>query len=191
MEGTVKGLLSRPQSLAIRPISFDIRVHPLRDPACWGDGDTFLKPFTAQYDHALVMFDREGCGHEHLTRTDLESDVEARLAATGWDARACCIVFDPELEIWVWSDSPHVAQILGWPNRETELRELLKQKSYFVAQESKPSHPKEAVEAALKQARIPRSSSLYQQLATQVSFRRCTDAAFLKFKATLQTWFSQ
>ncbi|BCM88671.1 hypothetical protein IAD21_00512 [Abditibacteriota bacterium] len=189
MGSTITGLLSRPQRLGIREISFDIRVHPWRDAGCRGEGHTFLSSFTAQYSRALVMFDREGCGQETMTRISLESDMEERLSVSGWDDRAACVVFDPELEIWVWSDSPHVARILGWPDREAELRAFLTQKAYFVGQEQKPKRPKEAVEAALKNARLPRSSSRYQELAERVSFRHCTDVGFLKFKATLQSWF--
>ncbi|MEN8217380.1 MAG: hypothetical protein ABFS56_13640 [Pseudomonadota bacterium] len=29
-----------------------------------------------------------------------------------------------ELEIWVWSDSPHVAEILGWKNKQPDLNRI-------------------------------------------------------------------
>ena len=37
MEHTIKGLLARPPALGIRPLSFDIRVHPERDAGCRGE----------------------------------------------------------------------------------------------------------------------------------------------------------
>jgi len=46
------------------------------------------------------------------------------------------------------------------------------------------------MEAALRVVRKPRSSVLYQRLAQKISFGRCTDEAFHKFKTTLQNWFS-
>jgi len=55
--------------------------------------------------------------------------------------------------------------------------------------QNKPSDPKEAMDAALRRAQKARSSSLYLQLAQKVSFERCDDPAFLKFKKTLSTWF--
>lgn len=190
MRSTISGLLLRPQSLGIRPISFDIRVHAQRDAGCRSQGDSFMRQFHSQYHHALVMFDREGCGQDAIARTDLENDMEQRLSATGWDERASCVVFDPELEIWVWSGSPHVARALGWPDGGVELREHLTQKSYFTDQEQKPARPKEAMLEALKVKRKPHSASLFQTLAEKVGFRSCSDEAFLKFKMTLQMWFS-
>ena len=55
--------------------------------------------------------------------------------------------------------------------------------------EVKPRRPKEALQAALREARIPRSSSLYQRIAEKVSLRECEDRAFLKFKDILKDWF--
>lgn len=53
----------------------------------------------------------------------------------------------------------------------------------------KPERPKEAFEAALREARRPRSSSLYKRLADNVSVLRCTDASFTDFCETLREWF--
>jgi hypothetical protein len=60
---------------------------------------------------------------------------------------------------------------------------------YTQQGEVKPKRPKEALEQALRLARKSRSSSIFRQLAQRVSVKRCTDPAFLKFKATLQRWF--
>ena len=64
------------------------------------------------------------------------------------------------------------------------------QKGRLTAPHDKPSRPKEATEEALKEARIPRSSSIYQQLGEKVSLVRCVDPAFNKLKTTLKNWFS-
>jgi hypothetical protein len=140
--------------------------------------------------HALVLFDREGCGRENLTRQQLEERVEIELYRSGWQ-QAAAVVLEPELEIWVWSDSPHVAEILGWKNRQTDLNRWLREKGFLHEGEIKPDRPKESMEAALKRVRKPRSSVLYQRLAEKISFGRCTDEAFNKFKTTLQNWFSR
>ena len=60
---------------------------------------------------------------------------------------------------------------------------------YLQTGEVKPARPKEAFEAALREARKPRSASLYQQIAERVSLRRCTDTAFLELKSILNNWF--
>ncbi len=49
--------------------------------------------------------------------------------------------------------------------------------------------PKGSMEAVLRAVRRPRSSSIYNELAAQVSLRRCVDPAFNKLKTTLQDWF--
>lgn len=189
MELTVSGLLARPQALAMRRVEFDIYRHPQRDPGCRLRSADFLRSFSRQYAHALVMFDRDGCGGGKALRQELESTVEERLGGAGWRDRAVAIVVDPELENWVWSDSPEVAQVLGWEAAVTTLRTWLENEGFRDPGEAKPRRPKEAMEHALRHVRRPRSSSLFFELARSVSVRRCTDPAFEKFKHTMQEWF--
>ncbi|HEY4589423.1 MAG TPA: hypothetical protein VII86_09345, partial [Thermoanaerobaculia bacterium] len=99
------------------------------------------------------------------------------------------VVISPELESWVWSDSPHVERALGWDRGPAPLRSWLQEKGLLEAGAAKPAQPKEAVELALKTVRTPRSSSIYLELARSVSTDRCTDPAFLKLKRCLREWF--
>ena len=137
----------------------------------------------------MVIFDCEGCGNENLSRQRLEEEVEGRLAANGWPDRSRAIVIDPELEAWVWSNSPHVDAAMGWTGRTPGLRRWLMEKGMLQATEQKPRRPKEAVEMALRVVQKPRSSAIYRELARTVGLERCTDPAFLKLKETLQRWF--
>lgn len=139
------------------------------------------------YD-ALVLLDREGSGKETLSREEMEADIEHRLAISGWGDRAVAVVFDPELEIWVWSDSPQVDEVLGWGARTPNLRTWLVEKVWLQPGEIKPARPKEALEDVLRQVRRARSSAIYLELAQKVSFQKCTDPAFLKLKHYLQDW---
>lgn len=108
-----KGLLSRPEAIDIREVTYDIYGHIGRDVGCFLHGCEFLRPFVKRYLHALIIFDHDGCGQENMARADLENDIERQLSRSGWDDRAVAIVIDPELEIWVWSDSSNVDSILG------------------------------------------------------------------------------
>lgn len=189
MEFTVKGLLGRSQSLNIKDVSYDIYNHPENDPGCRSNGVNFLRPFVNQYSRALLMFDKVGCGQENQPRAELEVIVEGQLAASGWEGRSAVIVIEPELENWVWSDSPHVEAVLGWQGKQPNLRSWLMTKAFLKDGQNKPNNPKEAMDAALRRGQKAHSSSLFLQLAQKVSFERCDDPAFLKFKTTLSMWF--
>jgi hypothetical protein len=136
------------------------------------------------------MHDREGCGRDDRSREALESEIEANLARSGWDDRAAAVVIDPELEVWVWSDSPEVATILGWTGRQPTLPQWLDQQGHGTPGQGKPQKPKKAVDDALRLSGKRRSSSIFRQLAERVSVHRCTDPAFLKLKTLLRTWFA-
>lgn len=190
IEFSLKGILARHQSLGLRQIESEILVHPHRDPGCLRTSQDLLQPFVNQYRQALIIFDRDGCGREQLSREQLEQDVEQRLAQAGWQQRAAVIVLDPEIEVWVWSGSPHVATVLGWEGRTPDLRTWLIGKGLLDPQQPKPTRPKEALELALREVRRPHSSALFLKLAERVGYNQCVDPAFSKLKATLQQWFS-
>jgi hypothetical protein len=189
MEAAVRGLLSRQQTLNIRQVDAEILRHPQRDSGCCNSGVEFLATFASQFVHALLMFDREGCGQDDQTAESIEENIEERLSRSGWNGRAKVIVLDPELEMWVWSASPHVEECLGWCHHATPLRQWLLDQGYLRSGEAKPVRPKEAMEAALYTSRTPRSSAIYRHLAEKVSLRGCADRAFLKFRDVLQQWF--
>jgi hypothetical protein len=196
MEAGFKALLERHRSFGIRPITADTFVHPERDPGCFRKAHDFLRPLTAQFAHALVAFDRQGCGHDTASALELESAVEGRLSSGGWDARGAAVVLDPEFEIWVWSDSPAVDRALGWAGRLPDLRTWLAGHDpawlglVQGPRRGKPARPKEALEEALHLAQKPRSSARYAELARHVGLERCTDRAFLKLRAVLAAWFA-
>jgi len=188
MEASLKGLLSRFQALGFRRVIFDLYVHPDRDPGCLLRGHDFLRPFPRLYERALVLLDHQGCGRKE-DRSALEGDLERRLGGAGWENRAAAVVISPELENWVWSDSPHVERALGWERGSTPLRSWLQEKGLLEAGAAKPARPKEAVELALWTVRKPRSSAIYFELAQSVSTAGCTDPAFLKLRRCLREWF--
>ena len=189
MQFAVKGLLARTKDVGIRPVTFDIFVHPDRDPGCRNSSHDFLRFALKSHAHAMVVFDRAGGWIDSIERIELEAEVEQRLRRNGWQDRSAAVVIDPELENWVWSDSPVVSDLLGWRGRYVELRAQLEQRGFLRPQQTKPDRPKEALEFALWQARKQRSSSIYAEIARQVDFRPCVDPAFIKLRQTLAGWF--
>lgn len=191
MEAVMAGLLGRPQSLNIRAISFDVFVHPRRDPGCVAGADDFLRPFGDLYHRALVLFDHEGCGREAVPAETLANEVRERLEKAGWPDRAEVVIVAPELEAWAWTDSPHVARSLGWTAGTPALRAWLVEHGYWQRDAAKPRQPKAALEAALHQVRKPRSSAIYGDLARSVSLQGHTEPAFLRLTQALQRWFGE
>jgi hypothetical protein len=188
-EFAITGMLGRARSLGIRQITFRCFNHPEKDPGCCLAGHDFLRPFTNHFHHALVVFDREGCGQERRGREELGAEVGERLFRSGWGERAQAVVIDPELEMWVWSDSPQVDRVLGWHERQPNLRSWLVEQGFLDRPGMKPPRPKEAFQAALRHVRKPLSPALFSALAEKVSLDRCTDPSFLKLKEILQNWF--
>ena len=189
MEATVRGLLARVDALGIRALEFDAFVHPQRDPGCFRNAHEFLRSRRSDYRHGLVLFDRAWEGAPARSAADLEAELRARLWQVSMADWADVIVIDPELEVWVWSDSPHVERHLGWRGRNPGLQTWLRGKGLWEEGRPKPEDPKAAVEQALEAVRLPRSSSIYGKLARSVSVERCLDPGFRRFRELLQSWF--
>ena len=183
----VDGVLSRPQSLGIREVSHDTMVHPRRDSGCFFRAEELLDSEQDAYAHALVILDARWGGAPAPDGPTLERMLESRLDRyAGW-LRA--VVIDPELEAWVFARSPHVARVLGWSGGTDDMRATLQREGLWPDGELKPPDPKAAMDWLLRRARIPRSSSLFRDLAGAVTLRNCSDRAFTRLRTTLREWF--
>ncbi|HPU97463.1 MAG TPA: hypothetical protein PLO53_05845 [Candidatus Hydrogenedentes bacterium] len=189
LEFTVKGIFARADAIGIRPIEADVYVNPNHDAGCVSRGVELLNQFRSGYRHGLLIFDYEGCGKDKdVPLGELKKALDEQLHYA-WGDKAKTVILDPELEIWIWSDSPHVEEVLGWKNKNPKLRDWLLAHGWLQEGCLKPVRPKEAFEAAIREARIPKSASLFHQLARKVSLQRCTDPAFRELKTVLKTWF--
>lgn len=182
-------LSSRTQSLGIRPLTYQILKHPHRDPGCFHGAAAALQPYERRAAHALVVLDREGSGQENRTRGDIEADLERRLAAAGWADRARVVVIEPEVEAWVWSDSPQVDEVLGWDDRQPTLRDWLAQNRLWPSGQAKPGAPKDALRRALREVDVRPSGALFRQLGERVGLDRCQDASLARLREILVEWF--
>lgn len=191
-ENVLLGLLPRLEHVyGTRKFTFDIKRHPYRDPGCFTGSTDFLRPFSIQYRHALVVFDREGSGQEKLMREAIEQKVESDLQTNGWSSgQVATIAIDPEVENWMWVNSPRVADALKWEGDEP-LYDWLKNNGWLTENADKPERPKEAMEAVLKKTKKARSASIYNQIASSTSFTKCKDEAFLKMVHVLKIWFTR
>jgi hypothetical protein len=188
MEAVVNAVLERHQALGTRRIERTVLVHPQRDSACYHDPTSLLRESLGAARHALVVLDRAWEGAPDLPTPELEAEVDRRLLqlGKGW---AKTVVIEPELEIWLFRRSPRLDDALGWRNRQPGLQEQLATAGLWPHDAAKPSDPKRAIEWALREARRPRSSSIYREIASTVGLKDCVDASFLRFQSTLRDWF--
>lgn len=198
MAGAVGGLLERDQIHRIvgcAQFSFDARrdikvAEGQNDPGLYTRANELLRPLRAEYAYAVVIVDEEWNGSPGATA--IEARLRAHLDDAGWttdNSLGLCV--RPEADVWLWSDSPHSARALGWASWDV-LRPRLEAHGYLETGKAKPARPKEAAEWALHNCpgkRVPRSSTIYRQVSSQVSVQRCEDDALVRLLDALRAWF--
>ena len=188
IEFALRGALGRPEALAIRPITHEYRPHMGRDGGARATGVDVLARERRRFNHALLVFDLEGCGAEpDRSAADLESELDARLQVL-WGGLAKAIVIAPEADVWVWGSDNALRQAFNWP-LELGIRDWLKSEGFAFDACGKPARPKEALDAMRPVHRQPRSSALYEKITGRISLQRCADPAFRRLRAALQAWF--
>jgi hypothetical protein len=186
---TVDELLKRHEALGVRPIQYDLIRHPQRDSGCRGKPQDLLRGYLNTHRYAMVIYDHHGSGRDQEPVEVVESETMELIERTGWSGRAAVIVISPELEIWMWSDSSEVDQVLGWTGRHPALRDWIQEQGLTDKPGLKPSDPKEAYHRSLREVRRAVSASHFKEMAKSVSFRRCVDPSFTQFVAVLKGWF--
>ena len=190
MAETLRAVLDRPKSLGIRPIQHEVDRHLDRDPGCCTTASRRLRPYLSRYHKAMVIFDKDGCGREDDSRERIQMGVEQDLASNGWAGdRAKAVVIEPELEAWVWTGSRHVVDVLGWPHGYDHLKSWLGDRGLWLEGNAKPTNPKAAMKAVLRQTNKPHSAALFGELAKRTTWRGCQCPAFAELKSTLKRWF--
>ncbi len=194
MEETIKGLLHvlfPEEKLSEFCTILREREH---DPGIYKNVGDFLRKFAKDYNHVMVFLDREGSGQDRKNSEEIEREIEKELIYNGWDENQVkVIVFDPELEIWLWIDSPLIAQMLGWDDFH-KLKSRLIDEGLWEKGKTKPHRPKEGMELACKEKRIPRSSSILKKIAENIPLKvlyTCQDPSFRRFIGTLEKWFNK
>ena len=179
----------RHDSLGIPSIEFTIIRRMKRDSGCRQGEAMAARSYINDHEYALVLFDKDGSGDERSERLDILIALEEDLRRAGWKDRSKAIVIEPELEMWVWSGSPHVGKVLGWNEGTGALREWLCEHGLWPEGEAKPPDPKLALKRAMKAKNCSPTAATFKELAEKVSLRKCEDPAFLEVRETLQVWF--
>lgn len=194
-EATLRGFFAREQfhrSLECGAFSFDEREDLLRDaggkdPGVWKNAHEILRSKQLSHDHALIILDNAWDGSPNVAA--IEQDITRNMVGSGWAVEQFeIIVIDPELESWIWQDNQHVERAFGH-DRPPSLRSVLEQANLWPAGAAKPPDPKRAVEVVNSWYRFGPPSAVFNEIASRVSVRPCTDPSFCKMRAALQRWF--
>ena len=187
MQFTLKGAIGRPESMEIRPIEVDFLVHPGRDGGARKSGPELLRLQRQRCEHAILVLDFEGSGANQSESTALEKELDRQLSVA-WGNSAKAIVIDPELDVWLWGGDNAIHEAISWIGPQG-VRQWLREQGFLFDDNNKPTRPKEALQAALRARRLPRSSAVYQEIAEKISLRRCNDRSFIRLRETLSEWF--
>jgi hypothetical protein len=141
------GFLERPhchRSLGCGTFAFDERedlvVAAFRDPDVYGRARELLSPYQARHRYAVAMLDRAWEGSPGAEAIRAEVGGALNLA---WAGRSAVIAIEPELEAWIWQDSPHVAVAFKC---RADFRDVLRRSGHWPAEANKPPDPKAALE---------------------------------------------
>ena len=189
IKATIEGLLKRPLALGMRDIEAEVLLHPNHDPGCYDRPADLLRGYRQRAGHALIILDHAWDGVPAESGSDLEALIDEKLREAQMADWAVPLVIEPELEAWVFSTSPHVADVLGWRGERSTFRKTLEEQNLWKAEDPKPADPKAALEYVLGKTGKSRSSSLFRRLASRVNTAGCQDRAFLRLKELLQGWF--
>jgi len=182
------------QIIGCREIDFDVRrdikvAAGQNDPGLFSRANELLRPFVGAYRHGVLVIDEEWDGSPGADA--IHTRLDAHLADSGWPPPdGLSLVVRPEVDNWLWYDSPHSAMALGWRSWQ-ELRPALQGVQFLEGESLKPARPKEAAEWALRHGTLKakRSAALYRKVTARVSIERCVDPAVGVLLNALRQWF--
>jgi hypothetical protein len=195
IEAMVTGFLQKERAdlrLGCAPFDFDAKLDVGRaaadkDSGLYVRGAEYVRRHRQTHDHVVIMLDADWEGSPGAASIDAKLREDLRKCGCS-DDDSEVIVLDPEIEAWMWVDKLEVARVLGFESTG-DLRSWLEAAGFDVGANQKPLRPKEALQAALRSKRKPRSSATFAAVAAKVSLNACQDPALLKLRATLQRWF--
>jgi hypothetical protein len=99
------------------------------------------------------------------------------------------ICIEPELESWIWQRNNRVAAPLGFGGVDEMIAEVRAAGLDWPDGQSKPTRPKEALEAVVRRRGIGWSSAVHRSITANISLIGCLDPAFAALREVLQQWF--
>ena len=189
----MKAILERPPALGIRPISFDIERHPMRDAGMVQSGAELARMKKGRYHKALLMWDHHGSGRDHRQTPDVVShEIQSKLDSFTWRENSAATVLVPELEQWLWfCENAMIAHLRITVTQLAEWQNEHARKQGLTAEVAKSDQPKECFEyimrRKLKRTISPRDFEEIAKRASITSLAGCR--SFSVIAQTLRSWF--
>lgn len=192
MAAVMRAFFERPfhYALACAPFDFDPTNEIFNNPLETDGGvhlrcHEILRPYLNTHRRALVILDQQFGGERPAE--EVRCDIERRLNANGWQGRCAAAVIDPELEVLLWQDNPHVERALR--HSGPSLRQLLAHDGRWPSDAVKPSAPKKVIQALIRANRAGPPMVVYSQIVRTASTAGCVDPSFHRVRDTLRAWF--
>lgn len=189
IQAVIENFLKRiPKTETLTDFTYKVFVHPGRDPSILRKSHEFLRPFIRQYNYCIALLDFAGCGKERTdSPEDIEKLIESNLSINGWEDRCIAVCIEPEIEQWLWAGDVHIRAAVKW-SKNISVREWLESKQVDYSEPGKPIEPKTAFELLLRENNIPNSSSIFAEIASKASYKKCRDRSFVKLIEKLREW---
>lgn len=191
----MNSVLKRPESLGIRPITFEVIRHTMRDSGVIKDGPEISRMYKGKFAKTLMMWDYHGSGLEaRLSPTDSIARMQGRLDSVTWEGNSGAVVLVPELEEWLWRNTASLCSYLGV--EQDKINSWLSEFPHPGKRRLPPaalieSYPKELFEyiciGKIKRTISPRD---FEEIARVASLRAWQESeSFARVVGLLRGWF--
>jgi hypothetical protein len=146
-----------------------------------------LRPFQRSHRKAVVALDCDWDGTPG--QKVIIQNITQQLHRNGWgDDEVIVIAIDPELEQWIWQDSPVLADALRMSVPQG-IKAALSERGLWPLKAAKPPQPKELFIQLRRENNVKLSSSIFKKIASKVPVAACQDSEFRRLVDQLRVWF--
>jgi len=188
----MQAVLKRHHSIGIRPVTFDVDRHVMRDSGVINYGPEFVRKLKGKYRKVLLVWDHHGSGWDYIEPQECTEKIQECLELITWHGNSGAVVLVPELEEWLWHNEASLCKLLGISTQDLQnwIEEYAMKKSITVAH-TKREQPKELFEfVCVDKARRTISPKDFEMIASTASLIDWQNSqSFNEIVNLLRNWF--